>query len=217
MCSPITRLEMVNKLGQAELSRYYYESFRAIGGFATGFESIIAKWARFTSEASTHEPVELTTAIGSLLDTVDETRSVSAARILYHKLISDGAKINCVWSGKTLTARSLAVDHVIPFSIWGNNELWNLLPSNSIVNGKKSNRIPHPDLINSQQEIIGNYWNVLHSEYAVSFEDGFRLSLYGLDANFNDSGWIDDGIKALMNKCSYLINERGFESWSLTS
>ncbi|WP_418156223.1 HNH endonuclease domain-containing protein [Pseudomonas aeruginosa] len=47
----------------------------------------------------------------------------------------------CTWSGRPLNQR-FAVDHAIPFSLWANNDLWNLLQVDQQVNANKSDKLP---------------------------------------------------------------------------
>ncbi|WP_048145888.1 HNH endonuclease domain-containing protein [Methanoplanus limicola] len=59
----------------------------------------------------------------------------------------------------------MSVDHMIPFSVWKNNDLWNLLPALNSVNSKKSDKIPSPALIEKRSDAITGYWDILHEKY----------------------------------------------------
>ncbi len=52
----------------------------------------------------------------------------------------------CFWCGRRLTAK-VQVDHVIPWSYYANNEIFNLVLSDAACNGNKSDRLVTPDLI----------------------------------------------------------------------
>jgi len=68
-------------------------------------------------------------------------------------------QVNCVWSGKNLNrAGQYAVDHAIPFARWPNNDLWNLLPSNSQINLKKSDKLPSALKLNDCRTEIIHWW-----------------------------------------------------------
>ena len=68
-------------------------------------------------------------------------------------------QVNCVWSGKNLNrAGQYAVDHAIPFARWPNNDLWNLLPSNSQINLKKSDKLPSALKLNDCRAEIIHWW-----------------------------------------------------------
>lgn len=49
---------------------------------------------------------------------------------VYTKLFRNGHTPECVWSGKPITDIALLhVDHMIPFAVWKNNNLRDLLPA----------------------------------------------------------------------------------------
>ena len=82
-------------------------------------------------------------AASQLIDTVfagiEEKRDTAFARQVYGELDS----LQCIWTGRLLkTDRNLAVDHVIPFSLWHNNNLWNLMPADDQVNNQKRDKLP---------------------------------------------------------------------------
>ena len=49
--------------------------------------------------------------------------------------------MQCVWSAKSLK-QNYDIDHSMPFARWPNNDLWNLLPTDSKINNQKSDRLP---------------------------------------------------------------------------
>jgi N-acyl-L-homoserine lactone synthetase len=61
------------------------------------------------------------------------------------------------------------VDHVIPFSLWANNDLWNLLPADKQVNGQKSDRLPSAELVLSSRERIICSWRLLRDATPEAF------------------------------------------------
>ena len=95
---------------------------------------------------------------------------------------------------------------MIPFSVWKNNDLWNLSPALNSVNLKKSDMIPSPALIEKRSDAITGYWDILYEKYPVRFEKEISVSLTG------NSGpeWMDDAVVALADTCQYLIEIRGF-------
>ncbi|HSS64629.1 MAG TPA: HNH endonuclease domain-containing protein [Gammaproteobacteria bacterium] len=211
---PITRQSLIACLGTARLRRNYYETFRAVGGFATGADAIFAQWARFTAAASPAEPVTIAAAAEALLASAEDERNVQAAASVYHRLLQQRGALRCVWSDRRIgNSRTLAVDHAIPFSIWGSNALWNLLPAARTINANKSDRIPDPELIHARRDTIVDYWHTLEEAYSRSFQPEYRLSLAGMCIDFTASDWTDAGIRSLSEKCEYLIRERGFPAW----
>ncbi|ALO34604.1 SAM-dependent methyltransferase [Colwellia sp. MT41] len=68
-------------------------------------------------------------------------------------------QIRCVWSEKSLN-QSYEIDHSLPFSRWPNNDLWNLLPTDSTVNNQKSDRLPTEHKLKQAKERIQHWWQV---------------------------------------------------------
>ena len=70
--------------------------------------------------------------------------------------------LECVWSGKTV--KNYDIDHALPFSIWRNNDIWNLFPADSKVNNSKRDKLPSRKLIDSSRKRIFNYWDMYYEE-----------------------------------------------------
>src|SRR5690606_38688084 len=119
-------------------------------------------------------------------------------------------KVHCVWTGKTIS--NYDINHLIPFSIWKNNDLWNLLPSDSKVNNQNRNKIPSPEIIERRKDLILEYWEIIHDSQMKRFEREIQVALLG-DHSF--SAWKEVGISQLQNTCSYLIENRGYEEWKI--
>lgn len=186
--------------------------FEYFGTFISGEEGILKKWAVF-SKSQDKSGLVSESLVLEVLNTIPETeRSVQDARRLYDSLFTAGDNPKCVWSGKILSSPAqMAVDHMIPFTVWKNNDLWNLLPSIASVNSKKSDKIPSPSLIERRSDSITGYWEVLHETFPTRFENEIDVSLSGSSR----SGWQEDAICVLADTCDYLINIRGFEGWDL--
>ena len=58
-------------------------------------------------------------------------------------LILEGQQFICPWTGKIIKTIEYDLDHLIPFSAYPINELWNLVPSDSYFNSHgKRDRLP---------------------------------------------------------------------------
>lgn len=109
--------------------------------------------------------------------------------------------------GKTSHTGGFDIDHVLPFSVWKNNDLWNLLPAKPAINGQKRDLIPHPDLIRSRGMNIRNYWRLMNVYNPNRFYSGLSLSLFGSQDISDD--WEEDALGSLCRICQYLIDDRG--------
>jgi SAM-dependent methyltransferase len=127
-------------------------------------DALILRWSELTSEISkkTIGPSEV---VGRLLKIPTFKRSVADAKNVYLEMPSK----ECVWSGISIN-KSFDVDHVLPFSLWRNNDLWNLLPAAPKVNREKRDRLPTNALLKRRRDTILTYWEALHQDSPKRFE-----------------------------------------------
>ncbi|MBA6222629.1 methyltransferase domain-containing protein [Colwellia sp. MB02u-18] len=78
---------------------------------------------------------------------------------LIQDTLPNNEKIQCVWSAKSLK-QQYDIDHSMPFSRWPNNDLWNLLPTDSQVNNQKSDRLPTEQKLKVAKERIQHWWQL---------------------------------------------------------
>jgi hypothetical protein len=173
----------------------------------------VYQWAEFTSKAS-GGAVTIASVMEKLRTDPETDRAVNDAKQVYDRFFRDDQMLECVWSGKPIRdIGSRHIDHMVPFSVWKNNNLWNLLPATNTVNAKKRDRIPAPGFIERRSEAIIQYWDLLHENYPARFAREINLSLTG--SVELSQGWQDVAIQRLCKKCEYLIEVRGFDPWSL--
>ena len=187
--------------------------FQYLGSFISGDDSLVYQWAEFTSRASGGA-----VAVASVMETLrilpETSRAVNEARQVYTKMFLNGHAPECVWSGKPIKDSALLhVDHMIPFAVWKNNNLWNLLPALESVNAKKRDKIPSPPFIEKRSDAIINYWDHMYEIYPRRFSREINLALIGSPEKM--PGWQDAALERLGEKCDYLIEVRGFDAWSL--
>jgi len=85
-------------------------------------------------------------------------RDTSRVRALVDNRIQHGDRVHCVWTDLDLRRRSFAVDHCFPWSRWGNNDLWNLLPATTAANANKAEKLPAAPLLQAARERITSWW-----------------------------------------------------------
>ena len=110
-------------------------------------DAVIVRWAALTERFAHRQGIRSGEVLPLLLARPTPERATAMARQIY---LDAGVK-RCVWSMRSLDGRHFAVDHVIPFALWGNNDLWNLLPAHPAVNGEKSDRLPSGELLMSRR------------------------------------------------------------------
>jgi hypothetical protein len=210
---PMNQELLVHNLGYFSFPKDLYAVFQYLGSFITGDDSLLFQWAQFTRSASKGS-VSVEFVLEKLRTYPITERDVQAARSFFETMFFRNKSLDCVWSGKPITKlSSLHIDHMIPFSAWKNNDLWNLLPSSDAVNAKKRDKIPAPEFIEQRKAAITRTWDLLRSEYPKRFDREISLSLVGTTTL--PSGWHDVALEHLMEKCDYLINVRGYDTWSL--
>jgi hypothetical protein len=200
---------LIDQFGYFTIPLDYYDVFQFMGTFINGQESIIMKWADFSVNASKRN-IAKEKVIEKLSLSPITDRDSSETKNLYASLIKTNKELTCVWTGRKI--KEFDIDHIIPFSIWKNNDLWNLLPSDKKTNNQKRDKIPSPDLILERKTCILTYWDLLQSHNMKRFEKEIEVALLGEKMNEN---WGEKGIINLIDKSNYLINNRGYEEWKL--
>lgn len=125
-------------------------------------QAVILQWAEKTAKLG--DTLEVATVVNLLLDKEDE-RSTQDAR----KVFSSMDQLECVWTGVGLRG-SFDVDHVIPFDLWHNNDVWNLLPASKTANSKKSNKLPSTEILRSRKDSVIGYWELLRDRNSQRFD-----------------------------------------------
>lgn len=207
--SKIDKTLVIEKYGTFSIPIEFFEAFRIYGPFINGTDSILKHWTEFSSKVSPQ--IEKTFITHKLLESpVVERENNESKKIFKLHFTQNNAPLKCVWSGKPIKEDDYHLDHIIPFSLFKNNDLWNLLPVQSKYNREKSNLIPSPELILQQQNHFFRYWDILLAHQPLLFKKQIDLTLLGNRATEN---WKNEALQQLVNTAQYLINERGYPSW----
>jgi hypothetical protein len=198
---------LIRNCGTFSISREYYDAFRLLGRFVGGSDSILMKWAEFSANASA-EGLSVESALQCVLKSPVTERDVMASKKVYAEILERATEVRCVWTDNRLTKYD--IDHLIPFSAWKNNDLWNLLPSSPQINNKKRDKIPSPEFIESRKDSILSYWEMLNEKIPQRFQKEIRVALIADEAG---PKWQDASIEKLKQSCAYLIEGRGYEPW----
>jgi hypothetical protein len=199
---------LIHHFGSFSIPYDYYEAFEVLGSFITGQDSIFFKWAEFSVNAS-GQNLSIEKVVGEVLKSPITSRDVLESKKLYQSMLKSEGSVSCVWTGEPI--RSYDVDHVIPFSVWKNNDLWNLLPSHPKTNSQKKDKIPSVSLIARQKDLIVHYWEILLAHQPGRFEKEIQVSLLG-NHGFRSSNWQNQALEQLQKSCGYLIEKRGLRN-----
>lgn len=198
---------LIHNFGSFSIPIDYFEAFQIVGSFIGGMDSIFFKWAEFSVNAS-GKTLTLEKVVNEILKTPVTQREVDQSKKMYAEIIKNEGQVYCVWTGKPISKYD--VDHLIPFSIWKNNDLWNLLPAQAKINNQKRNKIPSIKVIERQKDLIIYYWEMIDKYKPDRFKKEIRLSLIG---NTSKTDWQLTAIEQLKKNCNYLITTRGYEEW----
>ncbi len=129
-------------------------------------DSIILRWADFTANITSNQSsgIKLSYVLDLLLTSIELKRDTKLAGNIISEI---NHPIECVWSGQTV--REFDIDHALPFSVWRNNDLWNLFPADKKVNNQKRDKFPTIGLINNSRNRIYNYWDIYYESQPVIF------------------------------------------------
>jgi hypothetical protein len=200
---------LIANFGTFSIPYEYYEAFQVLGSFISGQDSILFKWAEFSVNAS-GKKLSIEKVVNEVLKSPITERDVAESKLIYKSILKKEGKVFCVWTGKAIT--SYDVDHMIPFSVWKNNDLWNLLPSQATTNNQKRDKIPSIDMIEKSKDLILHYWELMNENQSQRFKKEIQVALLGNDC-FSD--WQATSIKQLQSSCNYLITNRGFQEWKI--
>jgi len=113
------------------------------------------------------QTLSVTQVLNEVLKSPITARDIAESKALYKSILQSDGKVRCVWSGDTISRYD--IDHIIPFTIWKNNDLWNLLPARPDLNNRKRDKVPRPALIDRQSRLITHYWEVIHRHSGQRF------------------------------------------------
>lgn len=200
---------LIKEFGTFSIPYEYYEAFKIMGSFINGQDSILFKWAEFSVNASGNN-LTMHKVLNEVLKSPITLRDIRESKKLYKEILQKEGNVYCVWTGRKIT--NYDIDHLIPFSVWKNNGLWNLLPSDARINSIKRDKIPTPEIIDRQKNLILDYWGVINDYQSKRFQKEIQVALLG---NYPFESWENIGISQLQNSCNYLIENRGFQGWEI--
>lgn len=168
-------------------------------------DATILRWAELTAEIS-EGALKPSQVVDHLLTVPIPEREVSAARAVYAALPT---KV-CVWTDRNL-GDEFEVDHAIPFALWGNNDLWNLLPALRDVNNQKRDRLPSRALFQRRKERIVDYWSLMRDGHPNRF--AFEIGKFVEPGAAGSPNWENRLFHAVAEALEFTAIQRGVERW----
>lgn len=120
-------------------------------------EAVTIRWARLSSDFSRGGMSPGT--VVDLMTPPEDMRDTNWSRGLFLERIRTG-NLHSVWSGVELFPKTLAVDHMIPWSRTHTNDLWNLMPAETKENSQKSDGVPSAHCLDRAADRIIRTWKL---------------------------------------------------------
>jgi ubiquinone/menaquinone biosynthesis C-methylase UbiE/SOS-response transcriptional repressor LexA len=169
-------------------------------------DATVLRWAELTEQLS-KGAVKASQVIDCLLAIPDPARNVNDARGYFSKL----AERVCVWSDRPLGGDRFDVDHAMPFSLWRNNDLWNLFPTAPGINGEKSDKLPTYRLLNQRRDAIIGSWRGIEGTMGERFRREAQ-TLLGRDP-FESTNWEVRLFSRFVEAFEITAAQRGVPRW----
>ena len=133
---PPYRFELVKKekglLVHPLWSRYLADNSDIIDGWVRWH------WAKFLQSRNQNIP-----AIINKISSPKRRLDLRKQREFWRAILQKTGGEICIYSGERVTPGNFALDHYVPWSFVGHDNLWNLVPVPVAVNSSKSDNLPH--------------------------------------------------------------------------
>jgi hypothetical protein len=142
-------------------------------------------WLQFLQQNNSNVP-----AIANKLRIPLDRNSIANQR-KYWRLAQRNKPINCIYSGDPLSFQDISLDHFLPWSFVGHDQLWNLIPVSSSANSAKNNQLPHECYV---EKFILIQHSALHETKVTMSRSEWRTAV---ESHLNDLHL--DSFDALLN------------------
>jgi hypothetical protein len=114
---------------------YLATNFAIISGWSSW------NWLQYLQQYNPNVP-----GIANKLSIPIQRRPLDVQRRFWH-LAHRARPIECIYSGTSLRSTEISLDHFLPWSFVGHDQLWNLIPASQLANSAKNSRLPHESYI----------------------------------------------------------------------
>jgi SAM-dependent methyltransferase len=202
-------MESLSQWGEFSLPETVWQAFNR---FACWIEPVlVSEWMNTMKGYQGNKSPEKQLAIANSLDWLEAKRNTTEIRKRF-ELLQQTQSQQCVWSGKVLKQK-FAIDHCMPFSRWPNNDLWNLLPSDSKVNGQKSDNLPTARKLGEAKTRITEWWQQAWTEDSTEATRFFAEANIALPGLTTSNTSIDDLFEALELQRGRLKEMQQLREW----
>ena len=173
-------------------------------------DAIAVQWGNECVRLQKKQNRDLVEILPYLFVDAFKERNQQEARGLIEEILRHGENVFCIYSGKALPAK-YDVDHLLPYAIFFNNDLWNLVPSLPAVNNSKSDKIITLDSLGNSKTRLFDFWNQTR-EVA---EDQFCSELETtLQVDPEKPNWEQQTFSIISKQAELTAQFRGLPRWS---
>ena len=193
--------------------RVPHQLWQTLGQYACWLDPVIVKeWSQLMMGWGV---AESRSSGVSVFDWHESPRTTRVAIERAGELRNNGFDLTCVWSGSSIIRSSLAIDHCFPWSRWYNNDLWNLLPTNSVINSKKLDRLPSSAAMSEAREDIIEWWSSAW-EHSKQHRERFLVEAeYSLPGLSGEGLSLNDIFQGVLHQRARLKQDQQLVEWNV--
>jgi hypothetical protein len=203
--------DYINSKGCIRLKLNLFFEMQVFGNILS--DTITIKWVQESvrlSEGREHQ-ITLQTVLPYLLTDIFEDHDQSQTHEIATRLLQQENSLTSVYSGKEL-GKQFAMDHFLPYAIFSNDDLWNLVPSAPAVNSKKSDKIIALDTLNTIRKRLLKYWDYI----AETRNEVFASELSStLKIDTKSTSWHTQLFDAVARQADMTAQHRELSRWKL--
>ena len=168
-------------------------------------DSIVLRWAELTARLSGDKRTSAEVVPYLLVEPPGDRDQSFVSKIYQAR-----TDVRCVWTDQRIGRSQLAIDHVLPWSLWHNNDLWNLVPSLSKVNASKSDLLPSRRLLRDRRGAFFDAWAITH---AAAPERFVREAEHQLGCRVSGTSFFEPLFDVMSESVESTRLQRGIAGW----
>lgn len=208
--SRLTPQNLIESCATIDIKQSAYNELYRYGSWIS--DSITLRWAKFTEKLMSQSGQS--EALGNIISLLSQDfvheRETAFARKVYDRYHKEFGYLKSVWSARNIA--EYEVDHVLPYAIYANNDLWNLLPASRCENNAKRDALVSTDLLKLQRHTIIEYWEYMQEQTANRFDQELYKT-FNIDPI--STNWKDLLLGAVCEQIEVMASMRGLKRWPL--
>lgn len=170
-----------------------------------------SKWLRFLERRNPNVP----TISSKLWDRPSRARNLSQQHEFWDAFLAQN-QLRCIYSRQPVR-QPYALDHFLPWTWVGHNQLWNLIPASKGINSDKSDRLPAGRLIRSLAsahfQALDFAFKTQPQDWKKKLIDDYRFGLRANDEILRDANRLRNAYAATVEPLLSLARTQGFVDW----